>query len=42
MEKNKNTIIYQETVRILKNSVIYIFGHTAQHYCGLTLISYIN
>ena len=28
----KNTVIYRETVGILKNTVIYIFGHTAQHY----------
>ena len=30
MENKKNTVIYHETVRILKNNVIYIFGHTAQ------------
>ncbi len=30
--KKINTVIYCETGIILKNTVIYIFGHTAQHY----------
>ena len=32
MHEKINTFIYRETVRILKNTLIYIFGHTAQHY----------
>ena len=27
----KKNVIYHETVIILKNTMIYIFGHTAQH-----------
>ena len=29
--KEKKKLIYRETFRTLKNTVIYIFGHTAQH-----------
>ena len=29
MHEKQNTVIYRETV--LRNNVIYIFGHTAQH-----------
>ena len=36
MHEKKNTVIYPET--ILKNTVIYIFGHTTQHLQDLFLL----
>ncbi len=39
MHGKKNTVIYRETGKIYKNTVIYIFGHTAQLYHKYAYIS---